>query len=535
MEEIIPFIRQGVSQLSNERYLDFPIPPTHSFNFFYEFNDEISPIQLTKAERIDCHVDDNNSNVLKISLTHENLSKLVDQFAAMSKEVMIKYDLVDSYYKANRIIEKMDHDKHDPDRFPEFKHYIDGNGNGIKSFFETYLHPVSLLVSIPNAISNKVVRRFVSKKRDIKNINAFNNFVLSGTLVQKQAIYRQILKDFLITYSELKQILNSQSNCIFNYDYSGIHNVEQIKPVDSLGSLFDCLSRMAQVIINGSNMSSYDVFQSVESIYREFITECRQRKITREGIEAINLYNNGAEIGNILRSLISHQISPNDENGKEIIEHKAKILAVSMLLLSLEGRGFYANQNFELFGMTASPNSSTRNGDYRVYKKENIEVINDQINTFLANAISEIEQKPSSFVGDFSKSQFIQTVSEYNDAIKQKFNLCKKNFEDKFNECIIKYKEQIKGESIPTTLNEKMKYVSNLIAQGIQPALEILHEYNLLKEVKKKYDKMEIYFNLVKWYNATSSLLENEKCLGVVLKNYSIYNYRIRPIIIEIP
>lgn len=288
MDEIISFIREGISQLEEERYLDTEIIPTNSVNFFDYFNRETSIIQLSKAQYINCRVDNIDGKVWTVKITNENFSILVDQYASMAKEMMLSCNLIDSFYEANRIVEKVGTEKCDPDLIPQFKNYIENGKNEFKSFFEIYLHPIAVVASIPNAISTKIVRKCVKKERDIVNINKFYNFVYSNMLCRKQFIYRSFLKGILSTYSDLKEVLDTKSNCMFKVDICGISNIQQIRPKDSLGSLYDCLLRMSQVIIEGSNSVSFDVFQSVNTIYNQFLTECKQRNITKQGIEAIN-------------------------------------------------------------------------------------------------------------------------------------------------------------------------------------------------------------------------------------------------------
>lgn len=536
MDEIIPFIREGISQLEAERYLESNIIPTHSLNFFYNFNKETSIIQLSNADFIDCKVQNINGNVLTISISNENLALLVDQYALKAKELMLTQNLISSCNEANQIVERIGREKCDPDEIPQFKHYIDGNGNGVKSFFEMYLHPLSLLSSLPNLISTTIVRKCVTKERDIVNINKFHNFVYSNLLIQKQGIYRNVLKDILITYSELKAVLDTKSNCTFKYDTCGISNVQQIRPKDSLGCLYDCLLRMSQVIIESSNNVSFDVFQSVNGIYREFIIECRQRRISQQSIEVLRQCQDGSNIRNVLNTFIRSDVTHGSaRNCKEIIECKAMILAVSIMKLALHGRGLYANQNYTLFGLMTSPNASSRRGECRIYDNENIENINRRINTFLADVISQIEMKPSSSIGDFSRQHFVQTVSNYNRRIIDKYEERKRNFEEVFEQSIQQLQEIIPEKPIPKKFNEKLNYIADIISKGIGPTMAVIKEYKLLMKIKLKYDKMQIYFNLVTWYNTTTSNSENEECFGVMIKNYNPTKFDISPIIIQMP
>lgn len=535
MDEIIPFVRQGISQLEKERYLSTYVATTHSINFFSDFNMDTSLIQLSKAQSIDCNINDPDRDVVKISMTNENLEILVDQFASKAKELMCVHGLVNSDYKANQIIERIGREKCDPDIIPEFKHYIEGHGNGIKSYFEYYLHPITFITTIPNVITQTIVRRCVTKKRDIININRFYNLMYSDVLVHKQMIYRSILKTFLITYSELKSVLDTKSNCIFKYDICGIHDVKQIKPKDSLGILYDCLLRMSHALIEGTNNVSFDVFQSINGIYNEFVSECRQRIISRACKEALNQCRNGSNIDGVLDALIHTQIDSSFGDCKDFIEGKAQILAVSIMRLAISGRGMYANQNFSLFGLMTCPNASTRKGICRVYEKENIESINKRINSYLDDVISQIEMMPSSEIGDFSQSNFVLTVSNYNKRITKEYETRKRKFEEAFEKCINELKEAIPKKPIPKKFNDKLAYIADIISKGINPTMTVIKKYKLLMKTKNKYDKIQIYYNLVIWYNTTTSLLQDEQCIGVVVKNYCSTNCDISPIIIQTP
>lgn len=534
MEEIIPIIRQGVSQLEKERYLNTYVETTHSINFFDDYNRDTSLIQLSHASFVDCKIEDPNRDVLKISMSNENLEILVDQFASKAKELMCSQNLVNSDHIANQIIEKIGREKCDPDEIPEFKHYIEGHGNGVKSYFEFYIHPITIITAIPNVITQTIVRRCVTKKRDIININRFYNLMYANVLVHKQMIYRSYLKSMLITYSELKSVFDTKSGCTFKYDFCGISNVCQIKPKDSLGNLYDCLLRMSQVLKDGTNNVSFDVFQAINFIYNEFIAECRQRKISRVGIEALKECRAGSNIDSILDALVHTQISSSIEDSKELIECKAQILAVSIMRSALNGRGMYSNQNFPLFGLMTSPNASSKKGICRVYEKTNIESVNKRVNTYLADVISQIEMMPSSEIGDFSRSNFVQTVSTYNRNVIQDFEESKTQFEEAFEQSINELKDAIPSEPIPKRFNEKLKYIAEIVSKGIKPTIAVVKKYKLLMKIKNKFDKMQMYFNLIIWYNTTTSLLQNEQCIGVVVKNYSSTKCDISPIIIQI-
>ena len=196
---------------------------THTVKFFDIYTHETSRIRLSDVEPVACYYDGTH-----IYLTHENLGRVKLQFENKSKELMIDYGLVDSFNKADSIMNRMGQRNANPDSFPEFKNYIEGNFNGVKAYFETFLHPLSLLTSIPNALSNIVVREFVDNPNDIKNINKLNDFVYSGLLVQKQYIYRSHLKDMLLTFSSLKRVYDTGRCCRFVYDTTGISHVEQI-------------------------------------------------------------------------------------------------------------------------------------------------------------------------------------------------------------------------------------------------------------------------------------------------------------------
>lgn len=195
---------------------------THSVNFFYEYNQETSMISLSKVDSIDCKIDG-----YQILMTNKNLKLLVNQFESKSKEMMIKYGLVDSYNKANSIMERIERGNN-PDEFKEFKNYIQGHGNGIKSYFEIFLHPLSIVTAIPSFISKEVVGKIVEDEKHIKNINKFSEFVASGTLAYKQGIYRYHLKDFLLTFAALKEVYNTGRCCSFRYDSCGISHIKPI-------------------------------------------------------------------------------------------------------------------------------------------------------------------------------------------------------------------------------------------------------------------------------------------------------------------
>lgn len=196
---------------------------THKVNFFYEYNQETSRIQLSEAEYIECNIDG-----YQVTMTNRNLGLLVNQYESKSKELMIKYDLVSSWSKANNIIERMGGRNNDPDTFIEFKNYIKGHGNGVKSYFETFLHPLSIITAIPNLISQEVIGKLVDDEKHIKNINKFSEFVHSGTLAYKQAIYRYRLKDMLLTFAALKKVYDTGRCCTFRSDSCGISHIQAI-------------------------------------------------------------------------------------------------------------------------------------------------------------------------------------------------------------------------------------------------------------------------------------------------------------------
>lgn len=203
--------------------------------------------------------------------------------------------------------------------------------------------------------------------------------------------------------------------------------------------------------------------------------------------------------------------------------------------LALQGRGLYANQNYELFGMTTSPNASSKRGEYRVYDLENIERINRRVNTYLADVISQIEMKPVESIGDFSKEKFVQTVSDYNQKITRRYEIRQSRFEKVFQQSVKQLKEAIPDKPIPKKFKDKLNYMAKIVADGIAPTMAVIKEYKLLMKIKSKYDKMQIYFKLITWYNTTTSLSMNEQCFGVIVKNYGSNECEISPIIIMMP
>lgn len=208
---------------ASNRYIQNPrIIATHSVNFFYRYNQETSRIRLSNSQSIDCHIDG-----YQISMTNANLRKLVHEFDNKSKELMIYYRLVNSSYKANDIMDRLGQGNCNPDTFIEFEKYIEGSGNTVKSFFELYLHPLSITTSLLSGIALGI-GNFLDDKKHIKNINKLVNFTTSDTLMEKQAIYRYHLKDFLLTFAALKRVLNTGRCCTFRYDSSGISHIEPL-------------------------------------------------------------------------------------------------------------------------------------------------------------------------------------------------------------------------------------------------------------------------------------------------------------------
>lgn len=205
------------------RYNQNPrILTTHSINFFDSYNEETSRIRLSNSQSIDCHIDG-----YQISMTNANLRKLVHEFDNKSKELMIDYNLVNSSYKANNIMERLAQGNCNPDTFIEFENYIEGSGNTVKSFFEAYLHPLSLATAFMSGIAIGI-GHFLDDEKHTKNINKLVNLTTSGTLAEKQAIYRSHLKDFLLTFAALKRVLDTGRCCTFRYDSSGISHIEPL-------------------------------------------------------------------------------------------------------------------------------------------------------------------------------------------------------------------------------------------------------------------------------------------------------------------
>lgn len=173
-----------------------------SVNFLGALNQVHTFFRQNGAQSIDCRIDG-----CHITLANRDLGNLNDHLENYIKKILIDAGFVYSLSQANYIIEKIERGNDNPDEFSEFKNYVEGFRNLVLSYFESFLHPVSCALSIPNLILNTVIKPFVEDEDYIKKINNLDDFVYSGTLVHKQQIYRCFLRDMLIIFSKFKKFI----------------------------------------------------------------------------------------------------------------------------------------------------------------------------------------------------------------------------------------------------------------------------------------------------------------------------------------
>lgn len=368
-------VEQVLTQMNKDRYAA-TVKNTHCLNL-YSINTDLQLIRIPSCNSIDCHIEVVDKDIYDVEITNETLYKLTCQIQKIAIHLMCRYGLVSDEYTANNVLKKvLNDDIQGPDDIPEFEKFIENTKNAFLSHMDIYIHPITYLLALPGALTFNVIEPLVTKERDIRNIIRFKEFMYEDTLVFKQTVYRNVLKNFLIVYKELVDVLNSQSSCSFTYTpiilSHCITNIHQIKPKDSLGILFDSLKRMAKALRDGINKDSFEVYVQVDSIYREFVGECNQRRIMRQGKSIFDQFNIGADITSLLHLMKENKINPGAENAEIRIVNKAKIFAMIMMRMAIEGRGSYANHEFELFGIPTRPNSALCDGHCRVYTKPKI-------------------------------------------------------------------------------------------------------------------------------------------------------------------
>ena len=144
------------------------------------------------------------------------------QYADIMKRIItyiLGYFHMNSPNETHDILQRLVEDSSlfgNPDNHEEFKHYRKDLGNKIKAILELYLHPVTLISSIANTPAQLVVRPFVKDKNALKTLDDMHNFVYSGTLIEKQAIYQTIVRDCIIEYLKVEKIINHREGISFN-------------------------------------------------------------------------------------------------------------------------------------------------------------------------------------------------------------------------------------------------------------------------------------------------------------------------------
>ena len=102
-----------------------------------------------------------------------------------------------------------------PDNHKEFRHYSHNFGNKVKSLLEIYTHPLSLATSFINAPAQLLVRPLVEDAETLGTLNKMYDFVYRGTLAHKQHVYKSFLRESIIEYIKVQQIVNQGRGLLF--------------------------------------------------------------------------------------------------------------------------------------------------------------------------------------------------------------------------------------------------------------------------------------------------------------------------------
>lgn len=354
------------------------IKPFKLFNLFDIPDFEEIPAKLDVIEE---------DKIFQVQLPLPSVRKLKIQFKEFLIHSLMYTEIVNSRDEVISILDRLVTDEtlnENPDNMIEFKPYTITTGNTVKSMFEFIKHPISIVSTLFAAVPAELfVRPFTKKGSASENkIIKLEEYTLQGTLAWKIRTYQLYLKSYLISYAKVAKIAGVGSCCSFNLvnnSYTGIEGIAKIIPQDSLGIIVDTIQRMSEILGESPDRNSYEIFQSISTIYRQFVSECTQRNIFSQGLEAYHQYFTGGDFVAILSHLQNNVFSPTEVNRETRVVNSAKIFAFTIMRIALAGRGIDSNSQFIFYGIRSYPNSINADKSILVFENSKIKAMYPEI------------------------------------------------------------------------------------------------------------------------------------------------------------